>query len=115
MPPIPGRLNGGGPAGGGVPGGVEQERLGVGQRLARVQLEEDHLVDLRALVRDVDVPLPVKPAGNVNEKSPSDDRRRDDRRASLDRVGGLATLTSPTMPCAACGLPSCRGMKHTTA
>ena len=62
------------------------------------------------------VPLPLKPGGNVNEKSPRVIVDGDGRRGLDSTSAVLATFTALTMPCAACGLPSLvAGMRHTTA
>ena len=110
-------VNGGGPAGGGVPGGVSRNVFGVlhascpGSSLKRISS-----CTCVPWFETSTTPLPVKPAGSVNEKSPRmivdvGDRRDVDRRRASGATCDLADHARARR--AACRRSP--GMKHATA
>src|SRR5579862_3322629 len=107
-------VNGGGPAGGGVPGCVSRNAFACASVLPVLILKSAASCTCVPWFEMSTSPLPVNPAGSVNEKSPRMIVADDFGAVLIELLAG-ATWNSSNIPFAACGLPSAPGMKHATA
>src|SRR5205823_1744461 len=106
---------GGGPAGGGVPGGVRKNDFASFRVLPGLSFTIPISCTCLPWFEMSTTPRPVKPLGTVKEKSRSVIVDAAEGRVSSE-AAVFTTLTTVIMPCATCGLPSeFAGMKQTTA
>ena len=108
-------MNGGGPAGGGVPGGVRKNLFTWSSVLPGASFTMIISWTCVPTFLIATVPVPVNDASGRNVNSLSEMLPPSAFGVSSTESAVCTTLTSPTMPCAACDLPSLSsGMKQAT-